>query len=126
MPKDLGCVHWAKHKKLYGPISSVSALGQDIIILNDREVAIELLEKRSGIYSDRPALTFAGDMIGWKYTLGLMRYGDSMRIQRKHFHHIIGSLKSVENFWPLQDLEAKRLVKRIIAEPDKLEHYARL
>ena len=126
MPKGLGCTHWAKHKELYGPISSVSALGQDIIIVNDPEVALDLLEKRSGTYSDRPSLTFAGEMIGWKYVLGLAKYGDLMRIQRKHFHHIIGTLKLVENFWPLQDLEAKRFVKRIIAEPDKLEHHARL
>ena len=126
LPKDLGCVHWAKHKALYGPVSSITVLGQDIVILNDVEAVMELLEKRSSIYSDRPSFTFAGDLVGWKYVLGLAKYGDLMRAQRKHFHQIIGTQKLVEKFWSLQDIEAKRFVKRIIEEPMKLEHHARL
>ncbi len=37
-----------------GPIVRISLLGQNIVILNTVEVATELLEKRSLIYSDRP------------------------------------------------------------------------
>lgn len=33
----------------------VTALGQDIIVLNSLEVAVELMERRSAKYSDRPA-----------------------------------------------------------------------
>lgn len=33
-----------------------SILGQDIIIVNSVEIAIELADKRSKIYSDRPAI----------------------------------------------------------------------
>jgi hypothetical protein len=32
----------------------VSVLGQGILVLNSRRVAVDLLEKRSSIYSDRP------------------------------------------------------------------------
>lgn len=42
-----------------GPISTVSVLGQRLIILNDARLAFELLEKKSVIYSDRPKLPFA-------------------------------------------------------------------
>lgn len=37
-----------------GGIIYASVLGQHILIINDREIAIELLEKRAHIYSDRP------------------------------------------------------------------------
>ena len=37
-----------------GEMMYVSALGQGILVLNSRRVAVDLLEKRSGIYSDRP------------------------------------------------------------------------
>lgn len=70
---------WSKHKALYGivhammyiqflanyligPISSLTVLGHPIIVINDYKIAVDLLEKRSAIYSDRPVLTFAGEM----------------------------------------------------------------
>lgn len=64
MPKPgvLECHHWLQHKDLYGPISSVTAMGQTIVIINDAVMALELLRDRSAIYSSRPSLVFAGDM----------------------------------------------------------------
>lgn len=37
-----------------GPISTVSVLGQGLIIHNDARIAFDLLEKKSAIYSDQP------------------------------------------------------------------------
>lgn len=64
MPKPgvLECHHWLQHKDLYGPISSVTVMGQTIVILNDPAIALELLRDRSAIHSSRPSLVFAGDM----------------------------------------------------------------
>ncbi|CAG8888274.1 unnamed protein product [Penicillium egyptiacum] len=54
--------HWLKHKDLYGHISSLTVFGRTIIVLNDVEMALELLEKRSAVHSSRPNMTFAGEM----------------------------------------------------------------
>jgi hypothetical protein len=80
MPKDYEWIHWAKHKDIYGvfiihkptpyphaysskgPISSVKALGTRVIIINDLQTAIDLLDTRSSIYSNRPVFPFAGEM----------------------------------------------------------------
>lgn len=79
MPKGHQGEFWGKHKELYGwfssvyhllvdtyrkqgPISSLSAMGQTIVILNDMKICIELLEKRSAIYSDRPRMVFLVDL----------------------------------------------------------------
>lgn len=45
-----------------GPLVYLELLGQPILVLNTREAATDLLEKRSHIYSDRPRLYMAGDM----------------------------------------------------------------
>jgi hypothetical protein len=51
--------HWLKHKDIYGPISSVTVLGQTLIIVNDKDAAFELMDKRSNIYSGRAKMKFA-------------------------------------------------------------------
>lgn len=54
--------HWFKHKYRYGPISSVTVLGQTMIIIHDKNVALELMEKRANIHSGRPRMKFCFDM----------------------------------------------------------------
>ncbi|KAG8791276.1 hypothetical protein FRC12_009703 [Ceratobasidium sp. 428] len=48
-------------KQLGSDIFSLSILGTIVIVLNDLEDAINLLEKRSGIYSDRPKVPMLTD-----------------------------------------------------------------
>ena len=45
-----------------GPISSVTVLGTTLVLINDKDIAFDLLEKRSTIYSSRPSMTFAGEL----------------------------------------------------------------
>ena len=48
--------------EILGSISSVSTFGTTIIILNDMDIAYNLLEKRSATYSCRPTSVFGGEM----------------------------------------------------------------
>lgn len=45
-----------------GSISSVTVLGQTIVVLNDSRHAYELMEKRSALHSSRPRMVFGGEM----------------------------------------------------------------
>lgn len=45
-----------------GPISSITVMGQTIVIVNNTKIAQELMNKRSAIYSSRPNLVFASEM----------------------------------------------------------------
>ncbi|KAG8408442.1 hypothetical protein J3458_019477 [Metarhizium acridum] len=51
--------HWLKFKNLYGPISSVTVLGQTTIILHGKKEVEDLLENMSTETSDRPLSIFA-------------------------------------------------------------------
>ena len=59
-----------------GEMMFLSALGQGILVINSQRVAIDLLEKRSNIYSDRPDFISAGRFLTQNLSFILTRYGD--------------------------------------------------
>ncbi|CAN9281390.1 unnamed protein product [Alternaria alternata] len=65
-PGILECHHWLQHKDRYGPISSITVLGQTFIIVNDADVAVELLSNRAATFSGRPHMVFSGDMYAFR------------------------------------------------------------
>lgn len=50
--------HWLKLKDRYGSLNSITVLGQTMVIVHDKEIAFELMEKRAHIYSERPKMKF--------------------------------------------------------------------
>jgi hypothetical protein len=117
--------HWLKHKELYGPISSVSLFGQTLIIVNDVQMAIELMEKRSAIHSSRPRMVFAGEMVGWENSTGLLTYSSSLRTHRKNIHGVIGSKFVISQLHALQDIEVRRFLLRVLENPTDLVQHLR-
>jgi hypothetical protein len=61
-PGVLECHHWVQHKDKYGPVSSITVLGQTFIIINDAQLALELLRDRSAAHAARPHMVFSSDM----------------------------------------------------------------
>ncbi|KAI0705985.1 cytochrome P450 [Cerioporus squamosus] len=99
---------FAKWGERWGDLMSVVLLGQPMIIINSYKHAYELLEKRSGIYSDRPHLIMAGDIVGWDQILVLLRYGNQFREYRP---------KSVDAFTPVIEEQTSQLLVRLLREP---------
>jgi hypothetical protein len=54
--------HWLEHKARYGPISSINVLGLTMIIVHDKSMVMELMEKRGSKHSGRARMKFAMDM----------------------------------------------------------------
>ncbi|KLO09949.1 cytochrome P450 [Schizopora paradoxa] len=117
-PGQLEGPHWAKLKPLYGPISSLKAFGKTIIIINDIEVATDLLDKRSLIYSERPVSIFGGIMCGFGDVLTLQGMTDKWRNARKRMHNYIGTRAAVSKFHHSIELEARRLSLRLLKYPN--------
>ncbi|KAL4936814.1 hypothetical protein BDV06DRAFT_233009 [Aspergillus oleicola] len=118
-------VHWLKHKDIYGPISSLTVFGQTIVILNDSRIAFDLLEKRSNIYSSRPRMIFAGEMVGWEHILAMQPYSDRFRAYRKAIHRVLGTKNSIAQFDYLQDMEVRRFLLRVLEKPRDLVKHIR-
>jgi hypothetical protein len=86
---------------------------------------MELLDKKGTVYSDRPVLPMAGELVGWKHTLALLPYGDRCRQQRKNIHQIIGNRAALEVYHPIEEIETHRFLKRVFSNPEQLQAHVR-
>jgi len=125
MPSSEEWFTFADWGKKWGDITAVSVFGQHMIIVNSAKVAMEMLDKKSTIYSDRPVMQMGGELVGWKNTLVLIPYGDRFRNYRKLFHKVIGSHSAMSNFHPIEEKETHRFLKRTLENPQALANHVR-
>ncbi|KAJ3573940.1 hypothetical protein NP233_g2114 [Leucocoprinus birnbaumii] len=71
--------------KLGSKIMYLEALGQPMLIINDINIAQDLLEKRSALYSSRPAVTMLTEVVGLPIYFAFMPYGNYWRTHRRMF-----------------------------------------
>jgi len=125
MPTERAWITFADWGKKWGDIVSVSVLGRHIVILNSAKTAVEMLDKKGSIYSDRPVLQMGGELVGWKNSLGLLPYGERFRNSRKFFHKLIGTIPSASLFYPVEEFETRRFLKQLAKNPDDLAAHVR-
>ncbi|KAJ7748773.1 cytochrome P450 [Mycena maculata] len=127
MPKNHEWKTFAEWAKTYGDCVYVHILGQPIILLNSLSVAHDLLNQRSAIYSSRPRLVMAGELIGFAQAVGLMPYSPRFLSLRRLMHkELNGSM--LQRYWPLHEEESRLLVEKAVQDPSLLQesirHYA--
>ncbi|KAG2141303.1 cytochrome P450 [Suillus clintonianus] len=125
MPHIRPWLTFAEWGKKYGPISHVEILGQHIVVLNSVKSAMDMMDKKGTVYSDRPVLPMGGELCGWKHSLGLLPYGDRLRQYRKNFHHIMGNRAALDVYHPIEEIETRRFLKHVFAKPEKLQDHVR-
>jgi len=102
-------------------MTSVTVLGQTIVTLHTYEKAIELLDKKSLINSDRPILQFF-DLAGWGDIVSLLPYGRQLRECRSMISKELSNVK-IGEFRPHQEFMLKRLLRALGTSPDQFyEH----
>ncbi|KAI1875920.1 uncharacterized protein JN550_001416 [Neoarthrinium moseri] len=112
--------HWTKHKDLYGPISSVTALGTTIVLINDQDIAVELLAKRSAKFSDRPQMFFAQHMCGFDSLPAFQGNNEMFRAQRRLMGAQLGSKSSMTKFFPALEFQVRHFLQRLLDRPAEL------
>lgn len=100
-------------------------MGQHAVILNDAELAIALLERKGAIYSERPEMFMANELVGWKDSLPLSRYNERHKAMRTMFAKAIGTKAQLETFAPMEEAETQRFLRRVIDEPHQLNAHVR-
>ncbi|KAJ7747776.1 cytochrome P450 [Mycena metata] len=110
---------WAK---TYGDVMQLEVLGQRIIVLDTYQAAVDLLENRSSIYSDRPKFPLY-DLLGWTHILGFMQYGKVFTNHRQVHQSYLVRHKCIP-FLPMQTEEARRLARNLlICPPEKYSDF---
>ncbi|KAF1924462.1 cytochrome P450 [Didymella exigua CBS 183.55] len=112
-PKGLPPVGNLKLKDVYEPIIPLTVLGQTIVIIHDRNMASEFMEKRAVNQSRIPVIPF-GNYCGWEDVMGAQLNNPSFRGQRRHVFQQVGTKNLVANYWPLQEGVAAELILRAI------------
>lgn len=103
----------------WGGIVHVSLMGKDMMIVNSAKI-LEELERKGSIYSDRPRLEFAGEMVGYSKTIVLMRYGARFRGLRRYIAQMIGSVQAVQRLSHVLEHETRRFLQRTLSNPNEL------
>ncbi|TBU39014.1 cytochrome P450 [Dichomitus squalens] len=97
-----------------------------VVVLNSKEAAVELLEKRSGKYSDRPPFVLLKELMGWDSVLNNLPYGERFRKQRKWLHDAFLSKDALVNYRPIQRRETYTLLSELCDKPELfMDHIVR-
>ncbi|PIL22735.1 cytochrome P450 [Ganoderma sinense ZZ0214-1] len=104
----------------YGGIISLRVMGQQIVVLNDYKAAVDLLEKRSSVYSSRPASPLF-KLSGWDWSMSIMPYGQWWRRHRRAFWQYFhpGAIRS---YHACQEKSARTLLSRLLKTPEDFAH----
>ncbi|KAI0267111.1 cytochrome P450 [Gloeopeniophorella convolvens] len=111
--------------RLYGGMVFVEAAGQPIVVLNDINIANEMLDSKSSIYSDRPISQMAGPLAGFDDFLGIHGYDEHFKRMRKFTHQAIGTRVGLEKFTELFESHFREFLKALSQNPSNVEHAIR-
>ncbi|KAJ8462273.1 hypothetical protein ONZ51_g11006 [Trametes cubensis] len=119
IPLERSWVTYRELAKTYGDVIGVKALGQTLIVLNSLTVTIDLLEKRSAIYSDRP-VSVVSQLIGWTRNLAFKEYGNDWRAMRRMlWQHLQPGI--VAKYQPVQRRGTTILLKHLSKDSSNLD-----
>jgi cytochrome P450 len=116
--------------------------GQVIVVLNSAQAAKDLLEKRSKIYSDRPAIPFYEMRVfiiqdrvpasyfrlirmGWEWFIITARYGEYWRRGRKLLDRGLRP-GAAALYHPMQLAKTRSLLTRLLENPSEWEAHIEL
>lgn len=120
MPSSQEWKTFAQWNKEHGPLVMVEVLGQKMCIVGSHKVASDLLDGKSAIYSDRPAMPMVNDLMDWRFNMGLQPYTESYKRHRKAFHHGFNKRVSDE-YQYLQTVEVNNLLKNLLDSPEQFD-----
>ncbi|KAJ7708771.1 cytochrome P450 [Mycena rosella] len=96
LPQSLPWLTFSRWAKEHGPIVHLRILGKSIIILNDVNYAIDMLDKKSRVYSNRPNLVMGGTLVGWDEGPALIQFGKTWSDYRRLMAQFLGTRSKVE------------------------------
>ncbi|KAK0439110.1 cytochrome P450 [Armillaria borealis] len=123
IPSQKEWLTFAKWGEIYGDILSVSILGRRLVVINSAQAAIDILDKKGTIYSDRPIMGMIGELMGVKNSLVLLPYGTRFRNQRRLVHQQLSNHAAMNQFPLIVEHETGRLLRRLSAKPEHLSDH---
>ncbi|KAF5366070.1 hypothetical protein D9757_012379 [Collybiopsis confluens] len=111
---------YAKWGEKWGDLLSLSFFGTTIVVINSYKRCQEILDQKGNIYSDRPYMPMAAELIEMKDAMGFLPFNKRLKFVRRLFHQELGSNSAVKEFFPQEEHLAKKFLKRILRNPEEL------
>ncbi|KAI0065155.1 cytochrome P450, partial [Artomyces pyxidatus] len=110
-------ITFTEWKKAYGDVVYFNVIGQPAIVLNTPKAAIDLLERRSAIYSDRVRNIVGAEIQSGGLVMIFMNHGAAWRRLRKAAHEGLNGNGTKEHLKSAQHREAIMLALGFLDEP---------
>ncbi|KAH9894789.1 CyP450 monooxygenase [Cubamyces lactineus] len=107
----------------YGDIVHFNMPGQHVVVLGTHETAVDLLEKKSSVTSDRVSTTMVM-LSGWGWMLTTMGYSSSWRRHRKVFYQHFNT-RAARSYRPVQERHAHHFIKNVLKNPREFAQHIR-
>ncbi|KAJ3780712.1 cytochrome P450 [Lentinula aff. detonsa] len=117
IPTERSWIKYAEWGRIYGDVIHIKAFGQSMIVLNSAKAIFDLLERRGGLYADRPPVVMAGDLVGWNNSPFLGQSGPRHKEYRRLFAEVL-SARKVEEWRHLQQAKVIQLAAQLMKSPD--------
>ncbi|KAL0565568.1 hypothetical protein V5O48_016458, partial [Marasmius crinis-equi] len=105
-------------KQIYGDIIHLKLVNKHMIILNSKKVALDLLESRSNIYSNRPHSVLLDDLRDLGDEVFRSQADEAhFKTHRRMMHSGLGP-RAVREYQPLQIQETNTMLRSLADEPD--------
>ncbi|KAI0654114.1 cytochrome P450 [Cubamyces menziesii] len=99
----------------YGDVVYLEVFGQPMVLLGTHDAAMDLMEKRSYKYSDRPP-SIMSSLAGWDWAMPLLHYGSWWRRSRRVFHDCFNA-GVITRYRPVQTEAIHRFLLRLSTDP---------
>ena len=109
--------HWKKHKDLYGPVSCITALGEVIVFIHEKDAAHEILNMQAASCSDRPYFEFAMQMCGYGNVLPGQSPSKKFSRSRKLIERQMGTSAGVSQFHGRLRAQTHTIMANMLAHP---------
>ncbi|KAF8639539.1 hypothetical protein AX17_001444 [Amanita inopinata Kibby_2008] len=117
VPHDHAWVTYAEWAKQYGDIVYTKIYGQPLVILNSVKATNEIFDRRSAIYSDRPRMVMANELMGYDWDFVHMPYSERWRQHRRVFHQSFQA-RAIPEYYPVMRHAAAKLALNLSAAPE--------
>lgn len=97
-----------------------------MIILNSAQYAIDMLDKKGRLYSDRPIFMMAGKLVGWDRAPALIPVCNTWSEYRRLFSQFMGTRSKMDEFGQVLQEGTDSYMKKLSLRPhDWVEHTRR-
>jgi cytochrome P450 len=103
----------------YGPIYKLNIMGGTHIVLSTETAANDLLAMKGSIYSDRPHMTMAYELVSRSGNLATTPANKYWRNARRFGQTVLSSPAAANVWQPRQAAEAPRLALELLENPDR-------